>query len=124
MVAVHKKPIYAFIDSQNLNLGIRSQGWKLDFSKFFVYLKDKLKVTKTFLFIGFLKENQKLYRSLTKSGYTLVYKPIAHGEFGKIKGNVDAELVLQVRSQGNKNGSVVCGTRPQTFLPGDSQNIA
>src|SRR3989344_114249 len=94
MVAVHKKPIYAFIDSQNINLGVRSQGWKLDFSKFFVYLKDKLKVTKTFLFIGFLKENQKLYRSLTKSGYTLVYKPIAHGEFGKIKGNVDAELVL------------------------------
>src|SRR3989344_204688 len=94
MAAARQKPIYAFIDSQNLNLGVRSQGWKLDFSRFFIYLKDKLRVTKTFLFIGYLKENKKLYRSLAKSGYTLVYKPIAHGEFGKVKGNVDAELVL------------------------------
>ncbi|MEK7525270.1 MAG: NYN domain-containing protein [Patescibacteria group bacterium] len=94
MAGPRQKPIYAFIDSQNLNLGVRSQGWKLDFSKFLVYLKDKLKVAKAFLFIGYLKENQKLYRSLAKSGYTLVYKPIAHGEYGKVKGNVDAELVL------------------------------
>ena len=94
MAEPRQKPVYAFIDSQNLNLGVRSQGWKLDFSKFLVYLKDKLKVAKAFLFIGYLKENQKLYRSLAKSGYTLVYKPIAHGEYGKVKGNVDAELVL------------------------------
>ncbi len=32
---------YAFIDSQNLNLNIRSQGWILDFKKFRVYLKEK-----------------------------------------------------------------------------------
>lgn len=25
--------IYAFIDSQNLNLGVRSQGWRLDFGR-------------------------------------------------------------------------------------------
>jgi len=25
---------YAFIDSQNLNLGIRVQGWELDFARF------------------------------------------------------------------------------------------
>jgi len=32
---------YAFIDSQNLNLSIREQGWVLDFKKFRIYLKDK-----------------------------------------------------------------------------------
>jgi hypothetical protein len=32
---------YAFIDSQNLNLGIREAGWFLDFRKFRVYLKEK-----------------------------------------------------------------------------------
>lgn len=42
-----KSPIvYAFIDSQNLNLGVRDQGWKLDFGKFAVYLQDSLKVKK------------------------------------------------------------------------------
>lgn len=36
--------IYAFIDSQNLNLAIIEQGWKLDFARFRVYLKDKGKL--------------------------------------------------------------------------------
>lgn len=88
------KPIYAFIDSQNLNLGVRSQGWRLDFTKFRIYLSDKLKVKKAFLFIGYLKNNRELYRYLTKSGFSLIYKAIAYGEHRQIKGNVDAELVL------------------------------
>lgn len=90
-------PTYAFIDSQNLNLGIRDQGWKLDFARFRVYLKDKYKVDKAFLFIGFLEKNRELYRRLTDSGYILITKPaVEYQEDGKvkIKGNVDAELVL------------------------------
>ena len=31
---------YAFIDSQNLYLSIKAQGWKIDFAKFRVYLRD------------------------------------------------------------------------------------
>jgi len=30
---------YAFIDSQNLNLGIQRIGWHLDYRRFRVYLK-------------------------------------------------------------------------------------
>ena len=51
---------YAFIDSQNLNLGVRDQGWKLDFGRFRVYLKDKYQATKAFLFIGYVAGNQAL----------------------------------------------------------------
>jgi len=43
---------YAFIDSQNLNLAIREQGWLLDFKRFRVYLAEKYAVNKAFLFIG------------------------------------------------------------------------
>ena len=93
-----KRPIiYAFIDSQNLNLGVRSQGWKLNFNKFRVYLKDKYNVQKVFLFIGFIPGNQKLYKFLQESGYILIFKPVletTHAKKIKIKGNVDAELVL------------------------------
>ena len=32
---------YAFIDSQNLNLSIFDQGWKLDYKRFRKYLDDK-----------------------------------------------------------------------------------
>lgn len=92
--------IYAFIDSQNLNLGILSCGWKLDFRKFHIYLKDKYKVIKVFLFIGYIIENEKLYRALRKAGFILIFKPTI-SQFGKMKGNVDAELVLHAMIEYN-----------------------
>ncbi|HLD17453.1 MAG TPA: hypothetical protein VJB99_00045 [Patescibacteria group bacterium] len=50
----------AFIDSQNLNLAIRAQGWKLDFKRFRVYLHDKYNVGKAYLFIGYIGGNEGL----------------------------------------------------------------
>ena len=85
---------YAFIDSQNLNLSIREMGWKLDFSRFRIYLRDKYNIEKAFLFIGYVPQNQSLYTSLQKSGYILIFKPTLTLPDGKVKGNVDAELVL------------------------------
>ncbi len=85
---------YAFIDSQNLNLSIRSQGWVLDFKRFRIYLRDKYGITKAFLFIGYVSTNQDLYISLQEDGYILVFKPTLFLPGGGVKGNVDAELVL------------------------------
>ncbi len=91
-----KKPQtnYAFIDSQNLNLSIREQGWILDFAKFRVYLGDKYGIAKTFIFIGYMPQNQDLYTNLQKDGYILIFKPTLSLPGGGVKGNVDAELVL------------------------------
>jgi len=99
-----KLTIYAFIDSQNLNLGTSKdiikhgkviyKGWKLDFKKFRRYLADKFRVQKSFLCIGYIKQNERLYRRLKSYGYDLVFKPTVKDGFGKVKGNVDAELVL------------------------------
>lgn len=86
---------YAFIDSQNLNLGIRELGWKLDFKRFKVYLKEKYRIKTAYLFIGYLQENQNLYKSLQEYGYLLIFKPVLKDKEGKPKGNVDANLVLQ-----------------------------
>jgi len=85
---------YAFIDSQNLNLSIRQLGWVLDFAKFRVYLKDKLGVSKAFVFLGYVPQNQGLYTNLQKQGYILIFKPTLTLPSGKVKGNVDAELIL------------------------------
>ena len=85
---------YAFIDSQNLNLSIRGQGWALDFRKFRKYLHSRYGIAKAFLFIGYVYQNQSLYTSLQKDGYILIFKPTLKLPDGKIKGNVDAELVL------------------------------
>lgn len=85
---------YAFIDSQNLNLGIQELGWKLDFKKFRIYLKEKYGVEKAFLFLGFIPENQNMYKSLQDYGFILIFKPILEYADGRVKGNCDAELVL------------------------------
>jgi uncharacterized LabA/DUF88 family protein len=100
--------IYAFIDSQNLNLSVLKnivdgngtiiyKGWKLDFKRFYIYLKDKYKVDKAFLFIGRVPGNEPLYKFLEDVGYQMIYKPTLEYKDGKerfTKGNVDAELVL------------------------------
>ena len=89
-----KQNNYAFIDSQNVNLAIRDQGWVLDFKRFRKYLKDKYSITNAFIFIGYIDTNQNLYTSLQKDGYILIFKPTLTLPDGKAKGNVDAELVL------------------------------
>ena len=93
-MTVTEKTNYAFIDSQNLNLSIRDQGWVLDFSRFRRYLKDKYNISKVFLFIGYIPQNQTLYTKLQEDGYILVFKPTLTLPDGKVKGNIDAELVL------------------------------
>lgn len=88
---------FAFIDSQNLNLGVRSQGWKLDWKKFRQYLKNKYSVEKAYLFIGQIAGNELLYAFLQESGFILIFKPTLYRrkqDKTVIKGNVDAELVL------------------------------
>ncbi len=91
------KPNYAFIDSQNLNLGVKSQGWSIDYKKLRLYLKNKHAIDKAYIFIGLIANNQKLYTRLQEAGFVLIFKPtIRYFVDGKetVKGNVDAELVL------------------------------
>lgn len=98
-----REVIYAFIDSQNVNLSIRNSivrrrkriytGWQLDFARFFVYMRAKYQVKKAFIFIGYKKEYEALYKHLAAAGFTLIFKPTLDSQ-GRTKGNVDAELVL------------------------------
>jgi uncharacterized LabA/DUF88 family protein len=93
---------YAFVDSQNLNLDVRDSGWKLDFLRFGQYLKDKFKVDKTYLFIGYVAGNESLYTALQQAGFIVIFKPTLEYKKGakkEVKGNVDAELVLHCMIQ-------------------------
>jgi len=106
----NKKPLgnYAFIDNQNLNLGVRKLGWKMDWRKFRKLLEEKYGVTKAFMFIGHMPEHEDMYIKLHETGYLIVLKPTSdltrpqieqkaeqpEAEKKPIKGNVDVELVL------------------------------
>ncbi len=114
------KNVYAFIDSQNLNVGTQKFGWKMDWQKFRHWLADEHGVTKAFMFIGYVPEFEALYEQLHDAGYMIVLKPTYDmskpqhdqvvdakpDENGKkpehhdppekkpVKGNIDADLVL------------------------------
>lgn len=105
------KNVYAFIDSQNLNVGVQKFGWKMDWQKFRQFLADKYGVTKAFMFIGYVPEFEPLYEQLHEAGYMIVLKPTydmtrpmpdpnagdakdKDEEKKPVKGNIDADLVL------------------------------
>jgi len=120
--STEKPNVYAFIDSQNLNVGTQKFGWKMNWARFRTWLSEEYGVTKAFMFIGYIPENQALYEQMHEAGFMVVLKPtfdmtrphpdleeVAKVESGDpnsdttpakaedkkpVKGNIDADLVL------------------------------
>ncbi|MBP9852611.1 MAG: hypothetical protein QG629_354 [Patescibacteria group bacterium] len=101
---------YAFIDSQNLNLGVQKVGWKMDWRKFREWLRTEHDVEQAFMFIGYLPENENLYQQMYDHGFLVVLKPTL--EISQVekpgdkkedkpatKGNIDADLVLHAMKE-------------------------
>ncbi|MDZ7744224.1 MAG: NYN domain-containing protein [Candidatus Saccharibacteria bacterium] len=105
--------VYAFIDSQNLNVSVQRLGWKMDWKKFRQFLTDKYGVSQAYMFIGYIPEQEKMYEQLHDTGFAVVLKPTfdmtrprpegddqdksksnTAEEDKHVKGNVDADLVL------------------------------
>jgi uncharacterized LabA/DUF88 family protein len=101
-----QKHVYAFIDSQNLNVSTQKLGWKMDWRKFREFLGEKYGVTQAFMFIGYVPEFEDMYVQLHESGYMVVLKPTfdmtrprpeapeKEEDKKQTKGNIDADLVL------------------------------
>ena len=94
MTKFSNKNNYAFIDSQNLYLAIKDLGWMLDYKRFRIYLRDKYSIEKAYMFLGYLAENQKLYKSLQEAGFILIFRPILEKNGAPIKGNCDGDLTV------------------------------
>lgn len=109
MKQVDKPRVYAFIDSQNLNIGTQKFGWKMNWVRFRRFLAEQYGVEKAFMFIGYIPENEDLYEKMHEAGYMVVLKPtfdvskprdeVEKGEDREedakpVKGNIDADLVL------------------------------
>jgi uncharacterized LabA/DUF88 family protein len=105
---------YAFIDSQNLNLGVQKIGWKMDWRKFRQWLADQYGVTHAYMFIGYMAENEALYEQMYELGYLIVLKPTTEikaqevdgqteeekeAQKPTVKGNIDADLVLHAMKE-------------------------
>jgi len=100
--------VYAFIDSQNLNVGTQKYGWKMNWARLRQFLEEEYGVTKAFMFIGYIPENEALYEQMHDAGYLVVLKPTFDvtkprpeekngsdkADDKPVKGNIDADLVL------------------------------
>jgi hypothetical protein len=67
--------VYAFIDSQNLNVSVQKYGWKMNWKKFRQFLTDKYGVDMAFMFIGYVPEHEDIYEKMHEAGYAVVLKP-------------------------------------------------
>jgi uncharacterized LabA/DUF88 family protein len=105
----------AFIDSQNLYRGVKSLGWALDWRKFRVYLREKYAVGRAYLFLGFVAGYSHIYEQLREAGFVLKFKPTVPGGKGEIKGNIDADLVLQAMIDYEKYAKAVIVTSDGDF---------
>lgn len=104
---------YAFIDSQNLNLGVQKAGWKMNWRRFREWLREEYGVTHAYMFIGYMSENETLYQQMYDHGFLVVLKPTLEivqvekpGDKPKddkdkvpVKGNIDADLVLHAMKE-------------------------
>ncbi len=103
MTSLQKISNYAYIDGANLYSSLQVLGWRLDYARFRVWLKDKYKVVVAYLFLGLIPRYKDLYTFLQKAGFTLIFKEVIYDNAGKPKGNCDADLVLQATCDAYEN---------------------
>lgn len=108
---------YAFIDGQNLHKGVEKLGWKLDYGRLRVYLREKYSVNEAYLFLGYLQEQEPLYEYLRACGFRLVFKEISRDGHGQPKGNVDVLLTMRALLSSDEYDRAVLITSDGDFAP-------
>ena len=90
-----KNPInIAYIDGTNLYKGIQSLNKDLDYARFRKWLLHKYRITTAYIFMGYIPQQESLYKYLQSVGFTLIFKESITHKW-EVKGNADAEMVLQ-----------------------------
>ena len=90
---------YAYIDNQNLYLATKfaPEPWMVDMQRFRVYLREKYKVERAYLFMGAFDEKyENLYEKYFSFGYELRFRQHSESVKSIKKGNVDTDVVFQL----------------------------
>ena len=90
---------YAYIDNQKLYLATKNapEPWTVDMKRFRVYLLEKYKVERAYLFMGAYEEKYKdLYDRYLSFGYELRFRQHSESIKSRKKGNVDTDVVFQM----------------------------
>src|SRR3989344_5400564 len=93
----------AYIDGANLYKGAEELGWKLDYRRLRIWLREKYGVQQAYLFLGLVPKYKNLYTNLQEKGFTLIFKEITYDGNGKVKGNCDADIVMRAMRDAYEN---------------------
>jgi uncharacterized LabA/DUF88 family protein len=96
---MQKEKNYAFIDGQNLHMGVTKieLSWQINFKRFRIFLRDKYKIEIAYYFLGcVMEEKRDLYTKIQEAGFVLVFREHNAAMLGKKKGNVDADIIFSV----------------------------
>ena len=90
----------AFIDGQNLYMGtskIDKNPWRIDLSRFRIYLEQKYDVCRAYYHLGYVNEkHQDLYEYIQHAGFILVFRQHSSTMAGLKKGNVDSDIIFSI----------------------------
>jgi uncharacterized LabA/DUF88 family protein len=91
----------AYVDGQNLHMGTTSADpkWTVDLARFRNYLDRKYDVETAYYYLGFVQDGanfEKLYETIQKAGFILVFREHNSAMLGAKKGNVDADIVFSI----------------------------
>jgi uncharacterized LabA/DUF88 family protein len=92
-------PNICFIDGQNLETGLYTNGYEADYELLITYLKEKYNVTKVYYCIKYFKSKERIahIERLKPLGYYLIFSSGMgnKGESKYHKVNVDADLIVK-----------------------------
>jgi hypothetical protein len=95
-----QKKNYAFVDGQNLHMSTAKREldpWRIDLSRFRIYLSKKYNVSRAYYFVGYQDDAQEaLYEMIRGSGFILVFREHSPLMLGKKKGNVDSDIIFAI----------------------------
>jgi len=72
----------AYIDGANLHNGIMTLGWRFDYARFRVWLREKYDIEQAYLFLGMIPKYKEMYKKRQEEGYTLVFKEVTYNTDG------------------------------------------
>ncbi len=85
---------HAYIDGANLHKGTMSLGWRVDYKKLYVWLKDKYRIKRAYIFLGYLPEFDRTYAKMSEAGFLVRFRDVTRDADNKIKGNCDTDMAV------------------------------
>ena len=76
----NKKPVFAYVDNENVNISVQKQGWKPDWEKILHWLKDEFECEKVYMFMGYHPDFEEMYKFFGEIGYDLIFRKMHTGD--------------------------------------------